>query len=907
MILQTKLHIPSVAANLVLRRRLFAQLESDEAQRITLVLAPAGFGKTTLVADWIHTTNKPTAWLSLDQEDNEPIRFLRHLLAAVAKRFPTIDSALQSLGQASHSLAVEPVIVRLINALSEQATSITLVLDDYHLITEPSIHKGIDLLLERAPSQLHVIITSRSRPPLALTRLHARGQMIEVTSNDLRFTVEETATFLHQRVDTVLEKDAITLLRTRTEGWVVGLQFSALALQRFANPGERDAFIAALTGRNRDITDYLLSEVLHRQSATIQQFLLSTSILTRFNGDLCDALLGLPYGNGQMQLEELERRNLFLVPLDSERNWYRYHHLFADLLHHRLQQQLPAADITLLHRRASQWFERNELMEEAIEQALQGQDMARAAHLIEMMIPETLWGQAALPRLRRWLEALPNDLLIDFPQLVTTGAFMALLAHDMARITTYLAIIDRVSEVPPEIEAGVAMVRSAVNRTRGKHVDVDALEALLEQLPEDALNARIIVLVELSSYYYSQNDLQADEPRVREILRLAQRAENFYMSVEAMIWLGRITQEHGELHQAAREYERALTLAEEYSGPFSPSVAHAHLALADLYYEWNELTRAAEHYGSAIEISVLADVGDYIWWGYRNQARLFHAMGNMAAATQSLQSLKAHAQKVATKNSPYDPMVVFAEVEVEFALRNLELGRVERWLQTQSVGINHLPNTITGYHWLLATYLIQQSRQSGNQTQLPAVVHLLTHLRTMADERGYTSLAISLRLLLAQAYQLQRTPNEALAMFKEALAMAESGGYVRTFVDYGEPIEDLVQVARHQNIIPHYCLQLLAAFSSSPHRMTAHADRGAVASTLSSGDSPSPLVEPLTARESEVLQLIVQGLTNQEIADRLIISVATVKRHVYNIYGKLGVKHRAQAIARANALALLSA
>jgi LuxR family maltose regulon positive regulatory protein len=804
----------------------------------------------------------------------------------------------------------------LINDITAFPQEGVLVLDDYHLIESQPIHDALTFLLDHLPPQMHLVIATRADPPLPLARLRGRGQLTELRETELRFTAEEVVAFLNEVMGLNLPPAEVAALEARTEGWITGLQLAALSL---AGIGDIAGFIASFTGSHRYILDYLTDEVLSQQPEEVQTFLRQTSILGRLSGPLCDAVTGRE--NSQALLETLEVANLFIVSLDNERRWYRYHHLFAELLVDQLKHTHEPDVIKAFHQRASRWFERAEWLDEAIDHALAAEDFARAAKLVELILSDTLWTQFALSRLRRWLAALPEALLPDFPRLAVTGAFIYLLAHDGAHMAPFMQALERTPDLPAEVAAEASMLRSVLLRAQGKFIEAtELIETTLANLPKTVNPfTHALLLAERAELYNQAEDIATEQRYTFKIRELAYRSGNNSLFAEATLWLGQGEKRRANLHRAESYYREGLALAHRYGGSLYPPAGRAHLLLGDLHYEWNELEQALHHYEQGIEIGERTGMGDYLWWGHKNRARLYYAQGRVDDGNLALQTLKAFVQQAeyAVLDSNLNPMEIFTLEEVEFALLRGDLEPVARWIEANALAIDTLPSKIRGKHWLVADYWLARSQQANDPSLLPPVVRLWQHLIALADDRGYIEMAIRLRLRLVQAYQGLGEIEGAVATLEQALLQAEPGGYIRVFVDRGPILGRLLRAVQQRSAlaetIANYVTRLLAAFGADIGEKQASPARAAppepppLYRTDSSATAPhyQPLLDPLTPREDEVLDLVAGGLSNQEIADQLIISLATVKRHVYNIYGKLGVKHRAQAIARARELGLL--
>jgi LuxR family maltose regulon positive regulatory protein len=885
--LATKFFIPSPRGNWIARPRLTQRLDEGRERKLTLISAPAGFGKTTLLSSWIDQRHLAVAWLSLDVGDNDPRRFLAYLIAALETRHAGIGETAASLLQSTQR-SLESVVTLLINALSTLPDEITLVLDDYHLVDAPAVHSTLTFLLDHAPPQLHLIIATRVDPHVPLARLRARGELMELRAADLRFTANEASAFLDQVMVMPLAPEQFAALEERIEGWIAGLQLAALSLQG-RDAEHIAAFIHAFTGSHHYIMDYLVEEVLGRQREQIQTFLLQTSILDRLNGPLCDAVTG--QNDSHTVLESLERANLFLIPLEEERRWYRYHHLFADLLRYRLQQSQPER-VPELHRRASEWYERNGLAAEAIQHALVANDFERAAGLVEQ-IGETIWMRGEVRTLLGWLDALPDAVVCAHARLCLYYAWMHVLEGQIKPAQRRLKDAEKVSEQTSAEEQGVLVaIGGAIAYLQGDSSrSVELSEQALQRLPEDNAIWRGVTTINLGIAYRLAGDIRAASRNFSKAMRMSQTADNWHATLMALIDLGDTYELQGQLHHAAGLYQEALDSATERGAQRLPLMAEAHERMGKLRYEWNELASAAQHLTEGIDLS--QSLENMLALGYLAFARVLQAQRDLPGARAMMQK----AETLALSHN----MTVRTVADVE-------AGRVRLWVTQGNVsaatqwahafglrvedGSEKSAKSPIWYEVLqiaLVRVLIAQQHPAEAQS-------LLARLLQAAEAGGRIGHMIEMLTLHSLASQAQGDTIRALATLERALSLAEPEGYIRTFVDEGEPMAKLLgrmNASREVGGLKDYLRQLLFAFGKQE---TLH--------PLSLIAAPA-LVEPLSERELQVLRLVAAGASNREIAKALIITVGTVKAHMHNIYGKLGVQSRTQAIARARELHLL--
>ena len=893
-LLYTKLHIPRVRTDLVSRPRLTEQLEAGLQRALTLISAPAGSGKTTLVIEWQQVYRRQLAWVSLDAGDNDPVHFISYLIAALNTLEAHLGRSAIAYLNTPQPPSLESSLALLLNDLLTLQRSLILVLDDYHLIEEPAIHRGLTFLLENLPPKMHLIITSRTDSPLPLARLRSRDLLTEFRAADLRFIPHEGADFLNKVMGLNLSAGDVAALEGRTEGWIAGLQFAALSLRSLTEPADRHQFIKALSGRDRHLVDYLVTEVLQHQTPAVQNFLRHTAILERMNGPLCDAVTGEE--QGQATLEFLDRANLFLIPLDNERRWYRYHHLFADLLRYRLQQQVGDAGLADLHRRASGWFEGQRLIDEAIHHALAAADYERAATLMESVANQILQGSELLNRLTAWVAALPARTLKAHPSVLLVGMLANSLAHNIETTTQYLALFATMPDLSPEISGWVDATQANFLRNQNK---IPQAMALLDQatarLPDGSPALQIMLKAQLAVAYLELDDLNRAAQLTDEVIAMAKATHNSFFAISGLSLSGDIARSRGRLQQAADIYREAIRLGEIEGGPAELYAGLAYVRLGELHQEWNQLTRAASFYERAATRGKQGAIGDVGLIYHQAQVFFRHLTGELTEAKNHLQQLHLHLQRFQIPEFLTEHVIV----EADFALRIGDLSTASRKLQQAELHLTDRPPRLRanyGYR-ILVQLLLAHSRAEGDPAHLVGTTDLLQHFIDLAEAKGHIQAVIQFQMLQALVYQAEDQGDLALKTIEYALKLAQPGGYLRLFLDEGLPMAELLAQAGPDGLLSDYTQTILDAFESpspgpNPEKTPTPA--------------PLSLPEPLTDRELDVLHQIAAGLSNQEIADTLIISINTVRAHIRNIYGKLQVNSRTQAIAQAKKVGLLA-
>jgi LuxR family maltose regulon positive regulatory protein len=887
-LLDTKLYIPPTRPEFVPRPRLVEQLNQGLYRRLTLISAPAGFGKTTLVSEWLTRCERPASWLSLDEEENDPTRFLTYLVAALQTIFMDIGGEVLAILQSPQLPPTKSILTTLLNEITAVPHNFVLVLDDYHLIDSKPVDNALTFLLEHLPPRMHLVIATREDPQLPLARLRARGQLIELRAADLRFTPAETAEFLNQVMKLSLSGEDIAALDTRTEGWIAGLQLAALALQgTISIQGHPDAssFIKSFTGSHHFVLDYLLEEVLQQQSESIQNFLLRTSILERMCGPLCDAVLLDSSSPGQETLEYLERANLFIVSLDDKRRWYRYHHLFAELLRQRAASSIgyEKGGVAELYRRASLWYEENGLDIEAFQHAAAANDIARAERLIEGKGMPLHFRGAVVPVLN-WLESLPTTVLDAKPSLWTTYASVLLVSGQTTRIESTLQAAEKaldgveLNDVNRDLIGRIAAIRAtlAANQYQVETVIAQSRRAL-EYLHPDNLSFRTFNIWKLGFAYQLQGDRTAAGRAYTEAISISQASGNIITTIMATIGLGSIQEAQNQLYQAVQTYRHALQLFGDHPLPVACEV---HLGLARICYEWNDLEAAEQHRQQGVMFARRSETTDRFVACEVFLAKLKLAQGDLAGAADIL----AQAEQFMRQQDIKYRMHEIAAIQVRIFLCQGNLAAAARLAQVCELSI-------------------KRARVYLAQGEISAALEVLEPLRFQMEEKGWQDERLRTMVLQAVALHAYGEKEKAVQLLGEALAIAHPGGFIRTFVDEGEPMRLLIldfksrieKRSREQDYnLLGYINGILAAFG-----------RSVAMHPSNSSNLESTMIEPLSPRELEVLQLIAEGLSNREISERLFLALSTVKGHSRIIFSKLQVQRRTEAVARARQLNLL--
>ncbi|GHO71243.1 helix-turn-helix transcriptional regulator [Ktedonobacter sp. SOSP1-52] len=892
LLLATKLHMPRPRTQLVPRAHLVEHLQRGASSPLTLISAPAGFGKTTLLAQWQASTHAPVAWLSLEPEDNEPIRFFTYLLAALQTLDPHFGGRTRALLSLPQPVEPETVLAWFTHDLiTWQREDVVLVLDDYHVITTQPIHHMLAHLVEHLSHQLHLFLVTRSDPPLPLARLRARGQLAEIRAAELRFGVDEAGIFLTEVMGLHLSQEEVTILQTRTEGWIAGLQLTALSLQGRA---DISSFLPTFTGNHRFVLDYLSEEVLSQQSDEVQTFLLQTSILERLTASLCDAVTG--YEESQTILETLDRANLFVVALDDVRGWYRYHHLFANLLRSRLQQSEPHL-LPELHRRASRWYEEHDVILEAVHHAILALDLDRTIRLIEEHRHSlALHDQART--VMNWLHTFPDELIRRHPSLCLSQGLLLMLTGQLPEALIRLQVAEQAASSIPEEHAAqtflhqVAALQAYILFIQG---DLESSVALAEQALDHLDHCPVEVqastrLIAAHRVLLSGQVRQVEEQHIAHLVS-ALSTGNDQSAIEVLWNLTRILLHArqlrllGRLRQAATVYEQLDQVQGEYEEALiSPGSS---FGLGELYYEWNDLDMAERllERGKEALNKLQTLEASAITQGYATLALLHQARNKPTHALACVEELVRLAEARQFASAQLNSA---AAVRARLALMQGNLTEAVRWAEASGLpDSDDLRYSREQEYLTFARVRIAQGRLDPAGPFLAEALRLLERLR--ADAEAKARVGSLLQILVLQALALftrSAHKTQALAMLERALALVGQEGYIRLFVDEGELMVALLHQAYVRGIAPGTVETILLACGEQAQASPSHTFQ---------------LVEPLTERELTVFRLLVRGLSNAEIAQELIIAVGTVKRHINSIYGKLGVQSRTQAIAQAHA------
>ncbi|MEM7133921.1 MAG: LuxR C-terminal-related transcriptional regulator [Chloroflexota bacterium] len=911
-LLRTKLFIPTLRTSLVPRQRLINRLGTGLNRKLTLVSAPAGFGKTTLVTSWLANIEQAVAWLSLDEGDSEPINFLTYLIAAIqtiAEQVEPSGSADNIIGdqalkllQSTQSAQPRTIVTALLNEIAELATQFLLVLDDYHLIDSPEVDEALAFLLDHLPPQMHLVITTREDPNLPLARLRVRHQLTEVRAADLRFTIDEVKAFLKDVMDIDLLDADIDALETRTEGWAAGLQMAALSIQGNADPSQ---FIRTFTGSNRFVIDYLMEEVLRQQSDEVRTFLLQTSILDRLCVSLCNSVTGQQ--NSEEILDSLERANLFIIPIDDQRQWYRYHHLFAEVLQARLLKEQSApntndlVNMPQLHQLASVWYAEHELIPQAIHHTLAAQNFERAAELIAQV-----WraydrsNQNA--QVRIWLDALPEALIESRADLCAAYAWRLFYLGDFEGGESWLTKAESLEHTPAKgaipLPAIIAGARAYLAQARGDFSgSIHFAQRSLELLPADDYVERAIAASLLGLASWAEGDLETTYQAISDVQNGFRKGGEDNDANEMGYILADVRRAQGRLRLAKEGYEQTIKFVQAIveSGRSAPrGMASFYMGLGEIHCEMGDLTEAKV----ALEKSeVLGPSTGLEDWQHRfcmAQARCRAIHGDLEDAL----TLLDEAEKVFYQ-SPLPNVRPIPALKARIWIRQGRLSEAQDWVSSCGLSVADELSYLREFEQVtLARLLIEQAKIEQNKASFDEAIDYLGRLQQFAASGRRLGREIEIRILQSIAHEAQSDHAAASTALKDALSLAEPEGYVPLFADEGLPLAALLKTLAKQSIMPDYVNRLLAAFDAQGNIDTRE-------SQLTSDAQPQFLIEPLSDRELEILQLIAAGKKNQEIADELIISLNTVRYHTKNIFGKLGVNKRTQAVAQAQALGLL--
>ena len=893
-LLDTKLYAPRPRPSLVNRPQLIEKLSRGTQHTLTLVSAPAGFGKTTLLAEWLaasRATQQSVGWVSLDEADNDSVSFWTYVIAALQTAVPGIGSSALAVLSASQPQSPEAGVAILLNELSALPNDIVLVVDDYHVIDAPDIHEQMTFLLERLPRNAHVVITTRVDPALSLARLRAQGELTEIRTADLRFTSEEAVTYLNDTMSLDLRVEDVARLEARTEGWIAALQLAALSLEGRRDPGQ---FIAEFAGDDRYIVDYLTEEVLQRQPEAVRSFLLQTSILNRLSGPLCDAVTGHD-GTGRT-LDALDRANLFLVPLDDRRQWYRYHHLFADVLRARLIDERPEF-VDEGHRRAAAWYDAHGFRSEAIRHALAGKDFERAASLLELALPSLLQARE-LTTLRRWLEALPDSLLRTRPMLSVTYAGGLMANGEMADVEDYLRDAERWLEtterarVPDDdafrhLPATIGIYRAAQAQSVG---DLAAAATHARHVLDLAGDGDHFERGAASGFLalgaWTNGELEAAFGHWSEAMSSLRQAGHLVDAVGCIRPLAEIRLAQGRLAEAMRLYEQGWRLATEQDAPVLRGGGDMQVGMSSVSFELGDLSAATQHLLKSSDLGEHAGLAlnPYRW--RVTMARIREAEGDPQGA---LDLLDEAARLYVSEFHP-DVRPVGA-IKARIWISQGRLADATAWLRDRALAVEDDLSYLREFeHVTLARLLMARYRVDAQERWIGDAQALLGRLLTRAEAGGRTHSVIEILVLQALAHHMSGDVTGAFVPLERALTVAEPEGYVRIFTGEGKAIIPLLSAVAKAGVATGYVNQLRAHMDGpAPRTSTTQA-----------------LVEPLSERELHVLRLLASDLDGPSIATELVVALSTIRSHTKSIYAKLGVSNRRAAVRRGEELGLLS-
>jgi LuxR family maltose regulon positive regulatory protein len=894
-IMVTKLQAPPLPPHLVPRPSLKQRLNIALRNKLTLQSAPAGFGKTTILSEWATCSPWPVAWLSLDESDNDPVGFWGYLIAALENIQPGIGEHTLALLRAQQAPPIEAVITVLVNTITAIPHDFALVLDDYHLITTPAIHRALFFFLNYLPAQMHLLIASRVDPPFSLPRLRANCWLTELRAHDLRFSSQEVAALFFRLTGLELPEEIVTNLEALTEGWIAGLQLAAISAQGLP---DITAFLETFTGHDLYIFDYLANEVWQKLPRTMQLFLLKASLPERLNASLCDALTG--QANGQQILEQLEKANLFIVRLDNQRRWYRFHHLFQEFLGAHLHMLSPEK-VKELHLRACTWYERNGLINEAIHHALRAGDALRAAQLV-MSVGQKLVEHNEVATLAQWLEALPEELFSSLPRLCLLRGWLSITNGQVLDSRQWLqraqqGIENNASSPLPHTEQELAVITGELAILRS-HVTIflgDIPRSLewasqaLSLIPEDNLFLRSLGELNLGVANWLSDDIPAATRAMTRAEEIGQTANNLYVRLMAFCILIHIQMELGHLRRAMQICQQALQLVEEKKGEALSATAVLHISRGQLFYLWNDLEAADRSLQEGIALCKRWRHRDLMIYCYTVMAQIKQAQGDFQSA---LKMVLLAEQSIQGNRPHYWIASAISALQIQLALVQQNFALIEQWQRTEMCSYVNIFEQEALAHIALA------------QNQPEKALSILTEIFQRVETIGRVGAMIDILLLQTVAYQQQNTPEQALRTLAHALTLAEPEGFIRPIIDAGPVVKELLTLlttGKHAASVPPCAvspayLQALIDVFDNAAKLQIHLE---ATPCLKQGQPAQHEMLNLSQRELEIIALLVAGLSTQEIAQRVIITEGTVKWYIKRIYSKLQVHNRAQLVRQA--------
>lgn len=902
-LLQTKLFIPSSRAVLVPRPQLIDRLEDGKMGKLTLISAPAGYGKTTLVSEWIAASDRPFAWLSLDKNDQDPGRFLTYLIAAIQMIESDFGADLHEFLHTPQSPHIESVLIHLINEFAVLKTPLVLVLDDYHVLDSKPVDDVLSFFLDHIPANVHLTITTREDPAFSLSRMRARGELNEIRAVDLQFAQEEAALFLNQTMALSLTDGEIEQLKQRTEGWAAGLQMAAISMK-----GRTDttAFVQAFTGSHRFVLDYLAEEVLDSLTDELRRFLFKTSILDRLSASLCEAVT--ENKNSQAMLEQLDRGNMLIIPLDDKREWYRYHHLFADVLQAHAKIEWPN-QLPDWHVHASLWYEAHEFWGEAVHHALASNNLTRAADVIERAWP--IIPKGIKPKMwLSWAKEIPLDDVRCRPVLSAAFGWISLDLGNLEEAHSHLSNAEQWLATPEE-DQSANMIVANIDQLHSLAGTTACARAYWSQARGDIHGVinhaqRALGLLADSEHYWRGNaglmlgmaqadsgELEAAIESISDSVTSQKKAENLYFQILGIVNLADIRFAQGRLHDALAYYEEALALAggsRTSESQVAPITISLYVGLANLYREWGDFRQASDYLATGMAVSKRAIMPANEYQLYAAMAQFKEAEGDVEGALELLEKgLKLQQSATRLDRRP------LSAIRARLLVRQGRLAEAIRWANSVAYSVEDEPTYQREFE--LMTYArvklaeFAESKEAGTLLEAHEILNRLLKAAELSD-RIYSVIEIS--ILQALALNISAEPKGAVDAVQRAVSLAKPAGWVRIFADEGEAIRRLLLSALAQGAEPAYIAHLITAIDhqSNPDDKLA-------------ADPNQLLIEPLSQRELEVLNLLANGQTNQSIADELVIALSTVKKHVNNIFGKLNVESRTQAVVRARELKII--
>jgi LuxR family maltose regulon positive regulatory protein len=907
-LLQTKLYIPQPQTNHIPRPRLVALMNEGAGRKLTLVSAPAGFGKSSLLSQWASQSDRSISWLSLDDDDNEIARFLSYFIVALQKINKEMGIEPLAALQSSQNPQINTILTALVNEISAIEENFSLILDDYHIIKSPNVHEALNFVLDHSPPHMHLIISSRADPFLPISRFRASGELMELRMENLRFSPEEATKYLNQVRQLDLTEEDVLALDSRTEGWISGIHLAALSMQGHEAPSQ---FISDFAGDDRYIIDYLVDEVLAKRPSGTKDFLLKTSIFGRMNAQLCDAVTGR--SDGKATLSALDQANLFIVPLDNRRHWYRYHRLFIDVLHQRLEEAFTRHEIATLHQLASQWFGENGFIFEAIEHSLAADDYESAVRLIEQSV-EKIFATGQLVALTKLWDQFSQEYLLTHPKICMIFSWAWLATGYLQEADDCLRIVERSyganlrdlspegdADVDPSTEAfgafvEVAVIQSQLFLHRGNIAQALELSQLALSLLEDEeatylytppSESRTVAYFNLGLGHELIGELATARTALKNALKLARQVGNFHIVAVASGHLAKIHRINGDLLSAIQVCEQGIKVLQELAGrtPMSGVLLSEWGLIA---YEQNNLEAARDLFLEAISLGKLWGLWEALVPGYFGLACIKYAHGEIDGAFQALDELETLG-----KDNPESVMPVVKATRARFWALEGNLDFALDWVNPSGLDVDHeIRYALEDEYIILARVLIAAK-------QLDEADRLIDRLQSTAESGKRNGRLIELLTLKAMSLEAQNSSNAALFTISRALKLAEPNGYVRIFLDEGEPMLELLRGALAQGIESAYVSKLLVEFEDKDVRpegeaVTPAADLRRLA-----------LVESLSDRELEVLRLLDTELSGPEIARELVIALSTLRTHTQSIYSKLNVNNRRAAIRRAEEMNLL--